>query len=223
MLSVNNLNKVYDDGHVALRDVSFDASANQVLGLIGPNGAGKSTLLNIVNGLVLATEGTVTIDGRSPQAFAATGRLGFVRDAPGFPSEESSAQKALELAYRWHGAQDPPSITLPFDCDGPEWKKPIRSYSRGMRRQLAINMAWIARPTLLILDEASTDLDPTAQERLFQTIRESRDGGVCVLYSSHHLEEVEAIADRVLMVRKGRASEIEVRDLRSTYRALAEP
>ncbi len=188
----------------ALDDVSLDIRASQILGLLGPNGAGKSTLLSLLQGRRAATAGTVTLfgaDPRRPQSRTALGstpqetalpdvlRVHEVIDlvAAHFPERESTADLAAEFGF---------ADLLRRQCG---------SLSGGQRRRVSVALAFVGRPRLVLLDEPTTGLDVDARRALWAAIRRRRDrDGVAIVVTSHYLEEIEALADRVVVVAGGR-------------------
>ena len=195
----------------ALSEVGFSLGAGEVVGLIGPNGAGKSTLLRILAGLLLPSSGRAEVNGRDvardrPRSRAEVG-LSIGEDKGLSP--RLSARENLRFFAALYGlgrAQAEARITELAEAfeAGPLLEREVRTLSGGERARLALARAMLHRPKLLLLDEVTRPLDPGAAQRLRQVIaRTARAEGTCVLFSSHDLAEVEAIASRVLLLDRG--------------------
>ena len=201
----------------ALRGVDLTIPAGgQIVGLLGPNGAGKTTLVEILEGLRPATSGTVTVMGLDPaQASAALrARLGVQLQATAFMPELT-----LVETLKLYGALYPPSPRLRGTGPGPQAMAPadalgrvdlqdkakalVRTLSGGQKQRLALAMAMLHNPDLYILDEPTSGLDPVARRQIHDILRALRQDGKTVLISSHYLDEIEALADRVLILSAG--------------------
>ncbi len=189
---------------VALDGVSFTLAPGEVLGLLGPNGAGKTTAIQIAVGFLRPTNGTGTLAGRPFSNAQARQHLGFVPDAPVFFGGKAIA--ALRFAARLNGTNaSATEMEQVLDRVGlTERKRDVRRFSRGMQQRLAMAMALIHRPRVLILDEPAAALDPQGVVEIRTLLQELRAEGVAILLSSHQLNEVALVSDRVLVLRKGR-------------------
>src|SRR5690242_5455981 len=189
---------------LALADVSFAVEPGEVVGLVGPNGAGKTTAMQIAAGFLLASSGTGSLLGRTFHDAAARRQLGFVPDAPVFfggnaldalrfaarLSDVNPAREVIERALRRVGLA--------------EWTRDVRRFSRGMQQRLALAMALIHQPKVLILDEPSSALDPQGVLDIRSLLKELRAEGTAILLSSHQLNEVAQLSDRIAFLHEGR-------------------
>jgi ABC-2 type transport system ATP-binding protein len=198
--------KRYDDV-LAVDHIDLNVDAGDVYGFLGPNGAGKTTTLRMALGLITPSEGTVELFGRDPMregARALEGVAGFV-EAPRF-YPYLTARKNLELlaALDGDGAAGRIEEVLASVELTPRAKHKVGGYSHGMRQRLGIAAALLRRPSLLILDEPATGLDPAGMRDMRDLIRRLAGEGITILLSSHQLPEVQELCDRVAIVESGR-------------------
>jgi ABC-2 type transport system ATP-binding protein len=188
----------------AVEDVSFQVRAGEFVGLVGPNGAGKSTTLKMLTGQLLPTKGTIRVAGvdvaQAPNE--ARAHIGYVPEEPKL-YEYLSAREMVGFAaeIRGRGSVDE---ALELAGLGGDADRLIREYSQGMRRRTALAAALVAKPSLLVLDEALNGLDPPSAARVVRALRAACDAGQAVLLSTHVLDTLERIADRVVMLTNGR-------------------
>jgi len=193
---------------LALDALDLEVSVGEVLGYLGPNGAGKSTTIALLLGLARPTSGRVQLFGLDAQldAVAIHRRLAYVpSEATLWPS--LSGAEVLQFLAQVHGSVDEPyraELIERFELDV---SKKIRAYSHGNRQKVLLIAALATRADLLLLDEPTTGLDPLMEQVFRQCVREARNRGQTVLLSSHILSEVEAVCDRVAMLRNGRLIE----------------
>jgi ABC-2 type transport system ATP-binding protein len=177
-----------------------------VYGYLGPNGAGKTTSLRMMLGLIRPTEGTVRLFGRDPLSSvdALHGVAGFVEAPTFYPY--MSARRNLELLAAFDGFGAPERIDEAIDTVELSGRAGDRvgGYSHGMKQRLGIAAALLRDPSLLVLDEPATGLDPAGMRDMRRLIRRLADGGITVVLSSHLLAEVEELCNRVAIVRAGR-------------------
>ncbi|SAK71659.1 ABC transporter [Caballeronia fortuita] len=182
-----------------LRDISFDVKKGEAVGIVGRNGAGKSTLLQIIAGVLQATEGEVTVQGR----VAALLELGS-----GFNPEFTGRENAylngsiLGLTRAEMDAAMPEIIR--FASIGEFFDQPVKHYSSGMMVRVAFAVQVQLNPDVLIVDEALAVGDALFQKRCYQRIRELRDRGVAILFVSHDIESVRTFTDRAILLDRGR-------------------
>ena len=191
---------------VAVNDISF-ALGPGVTGLLGPNGAGKSTLLNLLAGLLAPSAGTARIDGRP-----AFGDPSVYRDVGIVPERESvpaylTGYEFVRLNADLQGmpdaaaATDRAIATVDLAADA---HRSLRTYSKGMRQRAKVAAALVHDPRILLLDEPFNGMDPRQRLHMIGLLREMAAAGRVILFSSHILEEVEQLADAVLVVYAGR-------------------
>jgi polyether ionophore transport system ATP-binding protein len=189
----------------ALDGLDLTVHPGEVHGFLGPNGAGKSTTIRILLGLIRATGGHVELFGADPWREAARlhGRLAYVAgDVALWPG--LTGGQCLDVIGATHGGVDEKRrehLIERFDLDP---TKRIRDYSKGNRQKVALVAALAAEADLLVLDEPTSGLDPLMEQAFQQCVRERKEDGITVLLSSHILGEVEALADRVSIIRRGR-------------------
>jgi ABC-2 type transport system ATP-binding protein len=195
----------------AVVDVTLAVQAGEVLGLLGPNGAGKSTTLRMAAGLIRPSRGRVLIAGHDlvTDRLAALRCAGFLIEGPALPAD-LSARAALRYLALLDGGRERGSIDRRIDELLREVglaeaaKKPVRHLSLGMKQRLGIAAALLERPRLLVLDEPMNGLDPAGIREVGDLLRRLGAAGVAVLLSSHLLDEVERVADRVAVMVEGK-------------------
>jgi ABC-2 type transport system ATP-binding protein len=192
----------------ALDGLDLTVRTGEVHGFLGPNGAGKSTTIRVLLGLLRADSGDLRLLGGDPWRDIATlhRRLAYVPgDVTLWPN--LSGGEVIDLLGRLRGGQDPQrkaELLERFELDP---RKKGRAYSKGNRQKVALIAALASDVELLILDEPTSGLDPLMEEVFQRCVQEERDSGRTVLLSSHILSEVEALCDRVSIIRKGRTVE----------------
>jgi ABC-2 type transport system ATP-binding protein len=206
MISVRELTKLYGD-FTAVRSISFDVAAGEILGLVGPNGAGKTTTLRCLGGIIQPSAGTIAIAGHDMRtdSIAAKHALAFIPDEPHL-FDYLSVEEHLRFIARLYGVVDV-ETRLPLLLDELELSEKKRALpgelSRGMRQKLAIACGLLHDPSVLILDEPLTGLDPGGIRRMRQTIAGRAASGSAVILSSHLLNLVEELCTKLLVVRQG--------------------
>jgi ABC-2 type transport system ATP-binding protein len=203
VLSVRGVAKRFGERR-ALRDVSFEARAGELVAVIGPNGAGKTTLLSIVAGAQQPSAGTVSLPPRRVGWGVGWG-VGWVPQTPAVYSRLSVAEN-LELFARLERVPDPAAaVAAMLEQTGLQERAAERvdRLSGGNRQRVNIAVGLLADPPALALDEPSSSLDPRQRERLWRFIAGLSERGRCVLFSTHNVAEAERYAQRVLVLADG--------------------
>lgn len=208
VLEVSNLSKKYGDSEVVKR-ISFVVKEGEILGFLGPNGAGKSTTINILATALKPTAGQIkfmdrdiltnnkeykTSIGIVPQSLAIFENLPAIENVKYFASFyglkgenlKNKSEEALKMVGLLDRANDLP-----------------KTYSGGMKRRLNIACALAHNPKLLILDEPTVGIDPQSRNHILESIKSLRNNGTTIIYTTHYMEEVEAISDRAIILDKG--------------------
>lgn len=210
MLNIKNVTKVYSQGKKAVDELVLDIGEGEIFGFIGPNGAGKTTTLKMITGIIAPTSGEIHIDGHSIRTDAVAAKKGFtfVPDHP----EVYDAIKGIDYLnfiadmYEVSKTDRKERIeryTKLFQIDD-ALTQTINAYSHGMRQKLMICGALLPKPKLFILDEPHVGLDPHSAKVLKDLMKEHCESGGTVLFSSHVLEVVENLCDRVAIIHKGK-------------------
>jgi len=218
LVDVSNITKKY--GRIqAVKELSFKLHSGEFVGLVGPNGAGKSTTIKILAGQLFPSSGTIWIDGVQEDLNELRRKIGYV---PEFPELYGylTAREMLEFVRDLRGGGDL-DWALALTGLGADADRQIREYSQGMRRKTAIACALIAKPKVLILDEALNGLDPPSSSRVLKELEKLREAGHVILLSTHVLETLERVATRVLMMEEGVVkADLSADDLKKMYEFL---
>lgn len=205
-VSVDNLTVRYGDV-VAVDGLSFSAEAGAVTALLGPNGAGKTTTVETAEGYRKPTSGAVRVHGLDPidDAKQLLPRIGVMLQRGGiYPSMGIAA--ALELfAQYYENAASPAALLERVGLEGRVTKTPWRRLSGGEQQRASLALALIGNPDVVFLDEPTAGVDPHARQLVRAVIADLRDAGACVVLTTHELDEVERLADRVVIVDHGKA------------------
>ncbi|MGV9976458.1 ABC transporter ATP-binding protein [Micromonospora wenchangensis] len=188
---------------LALDRADLTVSTGELVGLLGPNGAGKSTLINLLVGLRRPTAGRVELLGGDPRRPASRRQLGVTPQETGLPGTLRVGEVVDFVSAHY---PDPVPRGELLDRFGltDQARRQTGGLSGGQRRRLAVALAFVGRPRLVVLDEPTTGLDVEARHTLWEAIRSFHADGGTVLLSSHYLEEVEALAQRVVVLGQGR-------------------
>ena len=207
VLSVEGLGRTYE-GRRALEGLSFEVRAGEIVGLVGPNGAGKTTALRSIAGILPIQEGRVQVCGHdlARAEVAAKSALAWVPDDPQ-PFDALTVEEHLEFTAALYGVKDwrarAEELLRRFELL--EKRAALGGeLSRGMRQKLACAQAWLPRPRLLLLDEPLSGLDPRGIRSAREAIQVLAAEGTAVLLSSHQLELIELLAERILILARGR-------------------
>jgi ABC-2 type transport system ATP-binding protein len=208
MIELKNVTKLYRD-FAAVNDLSLTVNDGEIMGLIGHNGAGKSTTLKMIVGLIAPTSGTVTVMGHdmARDSLAAKRAIGFLpEESPLY--DNMTAREYLLFFAELYGI---PKGIAQERIDGlldslklAEHNKLTGEFSKGMRRKVAIARTLLHDPTLLVLDEPNSGLDPLTSFFIINYLKTLRQQGKTILLSAHNLFHVEYICDRVAILKDGR-------------------
>ncbi|MDQ2055377.1 ABC transporter ATP-binding protein [Halobellus sp. H-GB7] len=202
-IELDGLTKRFEDV-TAVSDLSLTVEEGEVFGFLGPNGAGKSTTINVLLDFVRPTTGTVTVLGHDARAesVAVRERTGVLPE--GFDVYDRLTGRAhVEFAIDSKEVDDDPDAVLERVGLADAADRQAGGYSKGMRQRLALAMALVGDPDLLVLDEPSSGLDPAGAKEMREIVLEEAERGTTVFFSSHILEQVEAVCDRVGILRDG--------------------
>jgi ABC-2 type transport system ATP-binding protein len=203
VVGVRGLTKSYGDFE-ALKGVDFELHAGEVFGLLGPNGAGKTTTIEILEGYRDRDDGDVRVLGADPAKAGLEWRqrIGVVLQSSAMYENLTVAEQLAQFGGYY---EQPRPVDEVIGLIGLEEKRDARArkLSGGQRRRLDLGLALIGDPELIFLDEPTTGFDPAARRRAWGTIRSLRALGKTILLTTHYLDEVEQLADRVAVLRDG--------------------
>ncbi|WP_407320210.1 ABC transporter ATP-binding protein [Isoptericola halotolerans] len=201
VITVDGVTRRFGDV-VALDDVSLDVGPGELVGLLGPNGAGKSTLLSLISGQRKPDRGTVRLLGGDPRDAASRIGLGITPQETGLPATLRVGEVVDFVGG--HFPHPVPTAELLEQFGLTEMaRKQTGALSGGQKRRLAVALSLVGRPRVVLLDEPTTGLDVSARQALWDAIRRYHADGGTVLLTSHYLEEVQALAERVVVIDHG--------------------
>ncbi len=209
MIEVEELRKQYGD-LVAVDGISFTAAGGTVFGLLGPNGAGKTTTIGCISGLLEPTAGRVRVMGHDVllEGHQARACLGVVPQELALYEDLSARENLLywAAAYGLKGAELKRGIAAALEVTGllDRATEPVKRFSGGMKRRLNFACGVVHRPRVLLLDEPTVGVDPQSRVRLQELVRDQAAAGTCVLYTTHYMEEAEALCDRLAIIDHGK-------------------
>ena len=204
ILSINNLNKIYNKYVHAVNNVSLEIKKGNVYGILGPNGSGKSTTLGIVLNVVNKTSGTYSWFGGKMETHEALKKVGAIIERPNF-YPYMTAKQNLELVCKiknidYSKVQEKLAMVGLVERENSKFN----TFSLGMKQRLAIASALLNDPEILILDEPTNGLDPQGIHQIRDIIRLIASQGTTILLASHLLDEVEKVCSHVLVLQKGK-------------------
>jgi ABC-2 type transport system ATP-binding protein len=209
VIEVDNLVKQYGD-LTAVNEVSFTAEPGMVFGLLGPNGAGKTTTIGCISGLLKPSSGTIRILGHDVVKAGRESRrqLGIVPQELAL-YEDLSVRENLAYwggAYGLRGRDLKERIGEVLELTGlfDRARQPVKKLSGGLKRRLNFACGVVHKPRVLLLDEPTVGVDPQSRVRLLELIKEQTRNGICVLYTTHYMEEAESLCDRLAIIDHGR-------------------
>jgi ABC-2 type transport system ATP-binding protein len=201
---VRDLRKAYGDVQ-AVRGIDFEVARGEVFGLLGPNGAGKTTTVEILEGYRARTSGIVSVLGLDPgqRPPELRSRVGIVLQSSGMYRHITVREAVTHWARLYPHPRDVDEVIALAGLQGKEDQR-IRTLSGGQARRVDFALALIGDPELIFLDEPTTGFDPAARRAAWEVIRQLADLGKTVLLTTHYLDEAQALADRVAIIKDGR-------------------
>ncbi|MEQ8324669.1 MAG: ATP-binding cassette domain-containing protein [Vicingaceae bacterium] len=205
-LSVNQVSKQYDD-HIALSEVSFEVPRKSIFGLLGPNGAGKTSLIRIINRITAPDSGMVSLKGKD-LSLTDTSLIGYLPEERGLYKKMKVGEQALYLSMLKGMDKHDAIVELrkwfeKLNLEG-WWNKPVEDLSKGMAQKLQFIVTVVHRPKLLILDEPFSGFDPINTRLIKEEILKLNRKGTTVIFSTHNMESVEEICDRIALINKSK-------------------
>ena len=193
---------------LALEGLDLEVKRGEVFGLLGPNGSGKSTAMKMILGLLRPTAGQAEVCGFRAGTLAARKQIGFLPENPYFPTFLTGAElisyygKLSGMGGKGLEARVQELLTL-VRLGGEAGRRPLRTYSKGMLQRAGLAGALVSEPEIVMLDEPTAGVDPGGSREIRDLIRELKQRGKTVIFSSHLLEQVEDVADRVIILHRG--------------------
>ena len=216
IISIRNLSKTFDDGTVALSDVSLDIEEGEILALLGPNGAGKTTFISMICGLVRPTSGTVVVGGHdiSSDYRAARRMIGLVPQEITIEPFESVIRTVRFSRGLFGKPHDDAHVELVLRSLSLWDKRDSRNVdlSGGMKRRVLIAKALSHEPRILFLDEPTAGVDVSLRKNMWELVRRLRDDGVTIILTTHYIDEAEEMADRIGIINKGKLQLVQKKD-----------
>lgn len=207
MLKVENVTKYYDD-NLAVDNLSFEVNDGEIFGLLGVNGAGKTTTFRMILGLIDKNEGNITLDGKKID-YSVTDKIGFLTEERSLMLKLTVKEQAIY--YGTLKGMKERDILKKLDYYLEKFKiseyknRKIKELSKGNQQKIQFICAIINDPKLLILDEPFSGLDPLNVEDFMKVIREFRDKGTSIIFSSHRMEHVELFCEKLVILVKGKS------------------
>lgn len=209
MLVAERLVKAYRGARV-VEEVSLVLRPGSIVGLVGANGAGKSSTIKMLAGLIEPTEGTVLLDGEATTTPETRRRIGYLpEDSPLY--EELDPLRLFRFFGSLYGVpakeaeRRGKTILTRLDLKEAHWKKPVGNMSKGMRRKVAVALALLHDPAVVVFDEPTSGLDPVTVQEMGAFFLELRDQGKAILLSAHNLPQVEQVCDEIIIMHNGHA------------------
>ena len=207
MLKVENVTKYYDD-NLAVDNLSFEVNDGEIFGLLGVNGAGKTTTFRMILGLIDKNKGNITLDGKKID-YSVTDKIGFLTEERSLMLKLTVKEQAIY--YGTLKGMKEKDIIKKLDYSLEKFKiseyknRKIKELSKGNQQKIQFICAIINDPKLLILDEPFSGLDPLNVEDFMKVIREFRDKGTSIIFSSHRMEHVELFCEKLVILVKGKS------------------
>lgn len=190
---------------LAVDAVDLTVSSGEVVGIVGPNGAGKTSLLECVEGLRRPSAGTVRVAGSDPATDRrrVTAHVGVQLQHSAFPTRARVDEMCRLFSSFYRAPADYRELLEQFGLT-PHVRQPVTKLSGGQQQRLSLVLALLSRPRVVFLDELTTGLDPAARRGVWEGLRKRNDDGLTVVITSHYMDEVEHLCDRVVVMRDGR-------------------
>ncbi len=208
MLEIKDLNHTYSDGKVAIKNINLTVENGDIYGFVGPNGAGKSTTIKSIVGILPYTSGSIKVNGRDVirDSVVVKQEIAYIPDNPDLYEGLTGIQYLNFIADVYNVGEVRAELidkyATMFEIKD-DLLKLIKSYSHGMRQKLAIISALIHKPKLIIMDEPFVGLDPKATFQVKEILKELSQEGCSIFFSSHVLEVVEKLCNKVAIISNG--------------------
>ena len=205
ILTIDRVSKTFEQ-HKAVNNVSLDVPANSIFGLLGPNGAGKTTLIRMITNILYQDAGTITLH-HIPKGAERNMYIGYMPEERGLYTKMNVGEQLMYLAQLKNLSKEnaKQNILRWFDKleIGDWWNKKVRELSKGMQQKIQFVATVMHDPKLIILDEPFTGLDPINTNLITREIFELKEKGVSIIFSTHRMEQVEAICECIALINKG--------------------
>jgi ABC-2 type transport system ATP-binding protein len=209
VIQVKNLKKSFGDNHV-LRGINFEVPKGSMLALLGPNGAGKTTTVRVLSTLLKPDSGTITIDGKDvvDDASGVRSVIGLTGQSAAVDELLTGRENLVMMGRLYRLTKSSANaradeLLREFDLVDAS-KRPVKTYSGGMRRRLDLAVSLIASPPIIFLDEPTTGLDPRSRLVMWDAIRALMKKGVTILLTTQYLEEADQLADNIILIDGGK-------------------
>ena len=207
LLELHNLKKYYAT-QKAVYDISFSVEPGTIFGLLGPNGAGKTTLLRMITGILFPDEGEILFEGKHFNPMKDVERIGYMPEERGLYKKMKIGEQALYLA-QLKGLHKDKAMSLIKEWFvrlemQSWWNKKVEDLSKGMSQKLQFVTTVVHQPSLIILDEPFSGLDPVNSNVIKDEIFQLAKKGATVIFSTHRMEQVEEICDHIVLMNKGK-------------------
>lgn len=207
LLEIKNLQK-YFATQKAVDDISFNIKKGSIFGLLGPNGAGKTTLLRMITGIFYQDSGDIIFDGKPYNALKDSANIGYMPEERGLYKKMKIGEQAVYLA-RLKGLSEAEATArvrewfIKFEMES-WWGKKVEDLSKGMSQKLQFVTTVLHNPSLIILDEPFSGLDPLNANLIKDEIFKLAQNGATIIFSTHRMEQVEEICDHIILLNKGK-------------------
>ncbi|MCR5705228.1 MAG: ABC transporter ATP-binding protein [Acholeplasmatales bacterium] len=208
MLEIKDLNHTYQDGKVAIKNINLTVENGDIFGFVGPNGAGKSTTIKAIVGILPYTSGSILVNGKDVlrDSLEVKKEIAYIPDNPDLYEGLTGIQYLNFIADVYNVGEVREELINKYASlfeIKDDLLKLIKSYSHGMRQKLAIISALIHKPKLIIMDEPFVGLDPKATFQIKELLKELSEEGCSIFFSSHVLEVVEKLCNKVAIISNG--------------------